>query len=261
MIKMILKKISRLINKIERKSYDNFFNCKKKSGIPLYIEFVGVSGVGKTTLFNYFKKKTNINWIDISCFVYRNNNKFINFDKFENHQLLAHNKLLKVSQEDHLPFDKLQLLNFFYSVLRDDILVKELNVNETVISEEGLIHNFGDNILNMENIKTFDLDSLLSKRAFVYCYSTPEKVAKQILLRKDITGKLLPQHKNLTESMLVSAQRLALQEKSLLINYLQKRNVPVILIDTGNDLNENFREISNFILKLQSNYQNLKVNV
>src|SRR5699024_1879853 len=39
---------------------------------PIIIEFVGASGVGKTTLFKELKKRRKMNWLALKEFVYLN---------------------------------------------------------------------------------------------------------------------------------------------------------------------------------------------
>lgn len=254
MFKNFVQNISRFLGfKIVR--YDSFEVSKfGDSFSPIYIEFVGVAGVGKTTLFN--KLNSDSKWISAAKFVRNHlNSQSIQFAATNScYQILADSKIEQISKTDDNSVDKLYLLHVFYQCLIHDSLIDTFNNNATIISEEGLIHNFGNNIEQiLESGENELISNLLKRRAIVYCISEPEIVARQIIKRFEETGKLLPHHKTKSFDELVAVQKQALKQKDNLLQLLKKHEVPILMIDTSNSTSENLVKINTFIKQLQKN--------
>jgi len=149
-------------------------------------------------------------------------------------------------------FDKLKVLSFFHKVLYQDGLIGLYNRNYTIISEEGLFHNFGNEIVSLLNSgDEVSVKELMRNRAVVYCYSTPEIIAHQIIKRYNETGKLLPQHKTDSFETLIEFQKEALINKERFIETLKSFNIPVLMINTSDDIESNAKKVNAFISSLQ----------
>lgn len=131
----------------------------------------------------------------------------------------------------------------------NDKVIAEWNNYFTIIAEEGLLHNFSSEIEtfiknNNQNLGNFQ------HRAIIHCYAQPEQVAKQILKRYNEGGRLLPQHKNLSLEELTANQRTALENKMNFAETIEKVGVPVLYINTSDNLQQNAQKINSFIEQL-----------
>lgn len=230
----------------------------QKINRPLYVEFIGVSGVGKTTVYNQLKLQYKDFGVDFGEFMSTLTNFSIkqyrdhSFDERQFYQVLAYHKLENILQkENYKPFDKLRVLQYFYTVIVSDKIVQDFNKEYLIISEDGLFHNFAN-----ELDKTIKVDAPAVKemqnRAIVHCYSSPAKVAQQILDRVKNGGHLVPQHKGLSFEELVSQQEKSLDAKKLFAEKLKSIGIPVLDINTSNDLSVSAKTIYDFIYKLKN---------
>lgn len=109
----------------------------------IYVEFVGTPGVGKTTICKKVQEITNVwngNNVLNKC-----NSTDIQDSLF--YKMLAKYKLINVNSQDVTDIDKMFLLGYFYKILVDDFIINKCN-NGIVVTDEGLVHNFGNEIFN-----------------------------------------------------------------------------------------------------------------
>src|SRR5699024_8263577 len=111
-------------------------------GNPVYIEFIGASGVGKTTLYKQIIKKYNAEWIDIRHFEALKSHKMKDglIDSLAIYQDLARYKVDEIleGEEKILPGDKLGACRTSYNIIMQDALVYLFNKQDVILSEEGL---------------------------------------------------------------------------------------------------------------------------
>ncbi len=95
------------------------------------------------------------------------------------------------------------------------------------------------------------INELMKERAVIYCYTHPEVIAQRIQKRTKETGKLLPQHKVNSFEELVEQQKETLKVKEEFVNILRDCDVPVLRINTSDNLQENAKKVNDFIKNLQ----------
>lgn len=252
--------MSHLINNILSKTIGfNLIRAKirkvdKIKGDPVYVEFVGVPGVGKTTLYKNVFKEIQRKWQDIHEL--KNTLKHIEDQDAESllcYQELAQHKMQSIKTRNFSGIDQMKLVKYFHSVLIADSLVYLFNNDYNVMSEEGLIHNFGDSLLALSKSNKEEFENLMKHRAVVYCHAPAEIVAKRILEREKKTGRLLPQHKVSSFDELVNLQNESLKLKQQLIDFLSKHDIPILSIDTSDPMTGNVAQVKHFLTELTHN--------
>ncbi len=224
----------------------------KVKGEAIYVEFVGVPGVGKTTLYDNVFKEVKNKWRNIHelhrIFIEHSNGIATELQLC--YQVLAQSKMQSLNSREYNGIDQMKLVKYFHSVLIADSLVHLFNNDYNIISEEDIIHNFGEGILALSKNNTEDFEELMKNRAVIYCQTSPETVAKRILEREQKTGRLLPQHKVDSFDKLVSLQKKSLEQKHELIYFLSKYNIPYLTVDTSHPMSENVDQVIHFLNKL-----------
>lgn len=221
---------------------------------PIYIEFVGISGVGKSTLFSLINL-SKCNGIALGEFkkqkLLRDTRLSLTDDSL--YQFLGDRKMSEVySSERIIGIDKMWYIKYFFDIMVDDFVVYKRNLQNTILSDEGLVHNFDRQIEELYDESESGFNNLMKGRAIVYCYSSANLVAEQIMKRFRETGSLLPHHRFSNIKDLVKDQEEELEKKSKFIEFLCMKNIPVLKIDTAGDLRTKTELIYSFINNLQS---------
>lgn len=224
----------------------------RKLSQPISIEFIGVSGVGKSTAFQNFMKQQKIypSLNEFKKLIHRPNTQTI-LDNKEIYQLLAKKRWENIGNQNISETDKFRIAHWNYLTLLDDALVQKYNQNYGVISDEGILHNFSDEILDLAKENSDLISGFLENRAVVYCYSSAEMILNQIRKRENESGRVVAHHKNLTDEELIELIKNELEQKEQLIDLLKQQEVKVLSIDTSIDLDENIQLITQFIEKLK----------
>lgn len=254
MKKLLLKTFNNLGYKIEKtKINKNITNSSQEK--PVYIEFIGPSGVGKTTLFSEVikKRKTSDNWTFVKELIPTIQSSNIKEYSDEVHLNILTKRINNITTQPFDYIDKIGLLKFYTNNIYEDIIITSENRNYTVIFEDGIFHNFEDELLDLheDNLKDFKL--LAENRAMVQCFTTKEQITKQINLRLQTTNAIRPVHKGKTKEALIEEQFKALKRNEEFTNKLMDLGIPVLKIDTSKNLQDNAKTVSGFINKLQAN--------
>lgn len=253
--------MSHLINKILDKTLGvNLVRTKlrkinRNEESPILVEFVGASGVGKTTLYKNVFKQIKSKWIHITEFrrIFISHIDGKTTESLSCYQELAQHKIQSVVSRNYTGIDQMNLIKYFHTVLIDDSLVFLFNKNYNVISEDGLIHNFSDCLAPLFKSNKEAFECIIKNRAIIYCYTSAEVIAKRILEREQTTGQLRPQHKVNSFAELVNLQKKSLELKQQLIDFLSKHDIPTLYIDTSKPMTENVMQVKDFLTKLTHN--------
>lgn len=220
---------------------------------PLLIELAGVKGVGKTTLLGQMKKTNKGGWMNFHHFRklhFSQKHKEI-LDDLPVYQYLAQKQIDYVLRDFKEPSVQLGRFSFYNSVLINDALCQLLNKKYLIISDEGLVDIMGPSVKMLSKDDPAGFEALLKNRAFIYCHAPVEQVAKQILKRIEATGRVNYDFKNKSFEELVAYTEDSLDFKTEFMTMLKSKGVPVLDIDTTENINENVRKIDEFIIKLQ----------
>lgn len=221
---------------------------------PLYIEFVGVSGVGKSTLCRAMQAqhKSSEKWMERLDFL-SYQPKIHNDDIISTTYLqILENKTEKIWTSGLTNLDKIKLLAFFYQNIQEEAATLLHNKNATIINEDGVFHNFQPELLDIYNNDLHLFRELAEYRAIVYCTNNAENIAKQIQKRQSESNEIRPYHKVKTFDELVEIQNKLLEETSTFVKILQEISIPVLVLNTSDDLSENVRRVNLFINEMQA---------
>src|SRR5699024_7054173 len=125
---MVLRKINDVLDKtfgirIEKSIKTNI--KPQNTDEPIFIEFIGPSGVGKTTLFKKMKELNKNN----SCIGIKENykikdNKWNYNRKVKLYQSLINYKIKNISKAYFDAYKKLRLLSIFYKKLKEELFAR-----------------------------------------------------------------------------------------------------------------------------------------
>ncbi len=223
-----------------------------KKNIPYYIEFVGPSGVGKSILQKEVLRirEPDINWLTPEEFI-KLENVTVNDEIFNStFQEIIKSKINKVLAHDLTSTNHLKVLSFLYRNITSVALVHHYNKNYKVLFEEGLFHNFGDSLFDLHQTNYKEFDDIISNRAIVFCTAKPETIANQILERNRLFSILQPFHEFKNFSELVEYQKGYLREVDRHIGLLRQKKVPILQINTSDNLQKNAIKVNGFINNL-----------
>lgn len=251
LIRKILHKIRRIIiSRSKRKALEILNNYKK--GSPLYVEFLGTPGVGKSYIFNKIDKKKQ-GWIRLKefCQLYAHEKNDSLTDSISFYQDLVKDKISTTLKRDCLATDYLRYFHYFNIVINRDALVYKFNKDATIISEEGLFHNFGHCIEKLKGSDKEKFNEILKNRAIIHCFAPAEVIADRIIKRKKENGKILPQHKVDSRKELLQIVNQNLQDKQRFTNSF-KEYIPFLEINTADNIKQNVKKVEAFIEELQT---------
>lgn len=223
-----------------------------KTSRPFFIDFMGPSGVGKTTLFNevYKQRSKNLDWITPEEFVH--NKKFTFSDIVSSfHQDILEFKINEIlRQKTFRTSDKLGLLDFINKIIRKEVIINHYNQNQKIVFEDGFFHVFGFEIKELveKDFKTYQ--GFIQNRALVFCYTEPENLVENILKRSK-TDWVRTQHKNLSKEELLIQEEKTLEQRRELAYFFRDQNLPFLEIHTFENLKENAKKVNDFIEKLK----------
>lgn len=225
------------------------------NGKPLYVEFTGVAGVGKSTIYKRLISINN-NLIKATNFtrkfaLNKQEKNAISEDLFYNN--ILNDQIYTMSQGEYPALDKIRMLNSFKNVLIKDKIIFANNKNFVIVDDEGFFKYFSNHIFRRYSLNE-NRDELLEKiinRVIVYCYSTPENIVAQILKRYQETGNIIVPFRNKSKEQLINIIRERLEKENSFIQLMKEIKIPLLLINTSDDITDNAKKINAFITDLQ----------
>jgi|SRR5690554_4803724 len=255
MIKTIKNTFNRLGFDIIR--FDNSI-FKKTSNVekPIYVEFLGAGGVGKTTLYNKARELQH-SWVDKATFIRRleteNSGYLEPIDNTLFYQEVIKRQLeIKSNETSLLPSYRLADLNMHFQIVWYDFLINKNNNYNIVGSDEGLLHFYGNAIVNtykeVEDVRT--LRNSLNNRKVIYCYCSPEVVAKRFYNRdskRNVIKDWYKKHGKKSFEDIIESKKGEMASKEPVLEVLEKYKVPVLRINTEHDLLDNAKKVIDFV--------------
>lgn len=253
---MILKRVLRLLlnNKnAKRKIFKNSLDSN------FIIEFIGPSGIGKSTLFKEYFSTTDFNFYTQKD-VYKVKSKLDEQDilSFIYKELLfnKHSNLLK---RTYNAFVSTELLNYFTKIVSEDIIIQNSHKDFGFILEEGIVHNFSKELLQLTNEH---LSLLLKNRIIIYMRpENPNLIVQRIKKRECEGGHIVIHHKNRTDEELLDIAKQSVEHFDKLINRINELNFPYLQIiaeeNNGSDKLKSFFNTKKDQLITEKNFNNL----
>ncbi len=191
-MKTFLRNIINLAGYDIKKLPSKNIESRYKTGKPLKIEFVGPSGIGKTTLYKeLIKLRTKRDkWLSADEFIQHHtklkNNHYISEPFAELLELKTKRVLL--GKKDHSIFRKMGLLSYFYKILKKDLIFKRYNKDFKIIMDEGVVHNFTNEFIDLSKDKPEYFRMLIQDVAIVFFNSSEEFITYNSLKRAKEKG-------------------------------------------------------------------------
>ncbi|MDD3771594.1 MAG: AAA family ATPase [Weeksellaceae bacterium] len=215
---------------------------------PVYIELIGVSGVGKSTVYRELLKNHQF-FLTINDFKKRNSeiNSVDLIGTIPVYQKLAENQWKYIQNLDILETDKFRIAHWNYKTLQEDALLSSFNTNSLIVSDEGILHNFQFSLLELYKENQDLFYDFLKNRKVIYCFSSKEQIVEQIQKREKETGRIVAHHKGKSKDELLKLVEKELKEKDEFIKIIKRFNISILEINTQNSFEKNNRKISEFI--------------
>lgn len=213
------------------------------------IEFIGVAGVGKSTIANKYKNKNTLNKnlslkTQNDVLVFRNNNTI----KVKNyHEKLFENALQYIVNDTQYDSNfKYKMIELMKDLIRDDFIMNYYKKNEVYLLDEHFYHHYAPSI----NFVSSDFKKDFYKnRIYIYCVNEAETIANQILKREKETGHLANYHKKENKEELIKFINKDLKNKEELYQKLKTETDKILVLHTQNNINSNLNEMDIFINK------------
>lgn len=234
---MVLKKIKSFFR------YKKVDFVKEEIELPLkfvnnkIVEFIGVSGIGKSTLFHFAKDKLAARW------EYYIPNSDFKENLFEEkitriHCELLENKLSKTKTMAISYLSKLQLSAYFNKVLLDNLILVG-NSHKGFFIEEGLCHNFP---VELWELNDDELSFVLKNRFLIYVKTeNPLTVVDQIKKRTSEGGHTVYHHIGLSDEQLLDLVINSMEQFESFFHKIKNSQIPVcvLMIEDGLEVNSN----------------------
>jgi hypothetical protein len=161
----------------------------------LIVEFIGPSGVGKTTFFNQVFRYHWNDWFSKSDLVYLvNSSKEIPFTLINNKAEIIYSEILKakynILNNCNISLEKkTKLHDFFVKELEYDAFIRFFNLPKGLFSEDGLTHNFQTEIIDIHsdlelyNTREDWFRYLFFNRSIIYLEASPDFIVNNLKKR------------------------------------------------------------------------------
>lgn len=224
---------------------------------PIYVELVGVSGVGKSFIYHQLTKYQR-NWWTTAEFI-KQLEKVDADQILEQHafyQDLAALRLQTIQNLNILPSSKFRIAHWNYRSLQDDAVIFQHNKNALIVSDEGLLHNFSNELTDLMVQKPDQVKPFLKNRAVIYCHASVDEIVQRIEKRTQETGRTVAHHREKNTKELYEIVEKELHEKEAFIQMLALAGVPILKVSTQHQIKDNVKKITDFIKKNHSTSNN-----
>lgn len=213
-----------------------------------HLEFIGVSGIGKTTLCQLYQEKSKLN------FLKKNQLKCISIlDQHMNsiYWFLLNSKMRNLNQFNITDKQRLELTRYFLNeVFLDSNLIEQSN-SRKVLLEEGLFHNFNKELCTLSDE---DFSKVIENRAFVFLNAKNVNIIyNRIHHRIANGGHTNIFHQNLSEVELKSNIFESIKAFKKLVLKIQEQGIPIIQIDAEDSVENQLQVLLKFEVEVLTN--------
>lgn len=251
----MLHKINRILEKALKLRLVKLVSVKSGlSGKPpsLIVEFVGPSGVGKTTLCNAYLdfQRLSVPGGNILTRKYVEQLDALE-PSIKGHSLyntIFEHKINDITRRKNESFfSKYSRVESSFNCIKADLLITNSIPNRLFILDQHIIQLHRRTLSEIRD--EYDLRELYENRLVIYCTTSPETIVKQIKKRAKTTEGIQPFHDGLTDEELFvkEAKIINIWEEDMEIH--KNHGMKVLRIDTQNNMEENCLLVDNFIKK------------
>lgn len=217
------------------------YGKKDTSGITL--EFIGTSGVGKTTLFRGCLRKLRSRWFSSYHLDFLTRSvRSCEPDEILM-QILKRNIEKILNSDSFCPWHSLLDLNLSVRVMHETMLIAQKTHPMGFAFDEGLFRHFRAEILEMTDDSSVEL---WEKRAFVYLQArSPETALSRLKARR---MKLAPKHsqRELTDDQILSRIARDQQMFQSILDRARSFGCPVLVLDAEEPIQQSIEKVLKF---------------
>lgn len=214
----------------------------------LIVEFMGPSGVGKTTLRDFYLKhhkfpfkgemitEKDLKKYDLKLVESKG--------KEEIYGLLFSAKLKKLSDTKDSFTKTHRRLNLFYDTLKSDFFIRNQLSNTVAVLDQHVFKFFANDFIHLK--ETEQKREFLQDRIIIYCKASPEKIMEYIGKRNQ-SGAIRPVHENRDSKQLHQQLQEHLAERKNDMQTLFQNGAHILEINTENSLAKNSELIDDFM--------------
>ena len=248
-IHSLLKKLGYRLIKIPGKKAKSVAFVKNDDDTPsktlvFVIEFIGPTGVGKTTLFERIKNHTAAEWY------YRENLSSLNLKDREGklsgslHWKILFDRLLRLDGLNLDGFHKTKLMRYLAQVMIYDLRLHNGLSDKGFLFDEGICHNFSK---ELNALPGDEFKAIMAGRALVYLTpKDPSTVVKRIRERAQNSGKMVSYQKGLSDSELCLMAERHMNQFETLVSRARSIGIPTCIVYAEDELDRNAEIILGF---------------
>lgn len=230
-----------------------------KADNNLIVEFMGPSGVGKTTLRDYYLIHHKFSFEGEVITEKEVKNYHFNFEESKSekekiYRLLLAAQLKKISDTKDSFIKTHRRLNLFYDTLKNDFLIRNYLSDTIVFMDQHVFKFFANDFIHLK--ETEQKQEFLEHRIIIYCKASPETIINHIEKRKQ-TGTTRPVHQQRESEELHRQLEEHLAERKKDVQMLKKNGAHLLEINTEKSLAENTKLIDKFMTEYFKSQQSL----
>jgi hypothetical protein len=210
---------------------------------------IGPSGVGKTKLHLDLMQTTENIWMhkpEVGFEKYKQNN-YKNTPHFE----LLEKKIINISSNKINSVQKTILLKYFAEVILKDLYIQNHDSKNNYFLDEGLIHNFAQEIFMLEEK---DFLELIKNKFVIYLRpDDPETVVNRIFKRRDEGGHMVTHHQGLDFRELIDLTKKSISFFDTLTKKMDEKGNKILRLTAESNFRDNVEIALDFIGGISKN--------
>ncbi|WP_140937945.1 hypothetical protein [Sphingobacterium lumbrici] len=211
----------------------------------MVVEFFGTSGVGKSTLCNYFIERTTVKekilqTADLVPYVRDKRVKLIGI-----YDALLSAKIDEVAAAPYAGFQKFNHIIYCHNVISIACMIKKYLNDKIVILDEGLFQMFGRQIQKLEDDP--QLQELFDKTILIHCTASTDFIYNNIQKRAENEKIVQLFHQNQNKEELYRLVEKNVADINSFVQQLKKKGVAILEINTENLLSHNHELIEKYL--------------
>jgi hypothetical protein len=232
---------------------------RKEEGI--IVEFVGAPGIGKSVLCHEClrTKRDDDNWLDgarvLETQSGASGQAALESCPVDGEELLRR-KLENSVGSQHRPSALLEAFNHYGRVVAGDSALRRVYNGKCAFIDEGICHNFSNELAALEKESPAAFERLLSGRFVVFCEAPAVKVVERIRRRAKV-GHCMPLHKGKNDDELLRMTQDIQISHDRLKQIVETRGLPYAVVDCSNPVHVSMKHVQD---SLRAYWQSLLRN-